>query len=129
MSRLCVKRWREVNSHISEKMAERAGALAVPIAPSDTARRFGPDLLTSRDRLDSSLIMPIRFDARMLYEALDSQRRERGMSWQQVGDEIGVSPSTLTRTKLGGRMEANGMLAMARWLGRTAESFTRHFPF
>jgi transcriptional regulator with XRE-family HTH domain len=69
--------------------------------------------------------MPIRFDARALYEALDEQRRSRGMSWQEVAREIGVSASTLIRTRRGGRMEADGMLAMVRWLGRTAESFTR----
>jgi len=68
--------------------------------------------------------MPIRFDARALYEALDAQRRERNLSWRQVADEIGVSTATLTRTRLGGRMEVDGMLAMTRWLGRTAESFT-----
>jgi hypothetical protein len=72
--------------------------------------------------------MPIRFDAKALYAALDEQRRNRGQSWSEVAREIGVSPSTLTRTRLGGRMEADGMLAMVRWLGRTAESFTREFP-
>lgn len=72
--------------------------------------------------------MPIRFDARALYEALDAQRQARGMSWKEVADEIGVSASTLTRTRRGGRMEADGMLAMVRWLGRTAESFTRKTP-
>jgi hypothetical protein len=46
------------------------------------------------------------------------------MTWSQVANEIGVSVSTLTRTKLGGRMEVDGMLAMVRWLGRTVESFT-----
>ncbi|MGI4788158.1 MAG: hypothetical protein ACRYFS_04840 [Janthinobacterium lividum] len=66
-----------------------------------------------------------RFDAHALYEALDTQRRSRGMTWQQVGTEVGVSVPTLTRTKLGGRMEVDGMLAMVRWLDRTAESFTR----
>lgn len=72
--------------------------------------------------------MPIRFDARALYETLDAQRQVRGMSWKEVADEIGVSASTLTRTRRGGRMEADGMLAMVRWLGRTAESFTRKTP-
>jgi len=66
-----------------------------------------------------------RSDARALYAALDEQRRSRGISWQQVALEVGVSPSTLTRTKRGGRMEVDGMLAMVRWLGRTVESFTR----
>jgi hypothetical protein len=65
-----------------------------------------------------------RFDARALYAALDEQRRSRSMSWQQVAAEIGVSASTLTRTRHGGRMEVDGTLAMVRWLGRTMESFT-----
>jgi hypothetical protein len=61
---------------------------------------------------------------------MDEQRRARGMSWREVAQEIGgISPSTLTRTKLGGRMEADGMLGMVRWLGRTAESFLRQKPF
>jgi transcriptional regulator with XRE-family HTH domain len=65
-----------------------------------------------------------RFNATALYAALDAQRRSRGMTWSQVATEIGVSAGTLTRTKRGGRMEVDGMLAMVRWLGRTAESFT-----
>lgn len=67
---------------------------------------------------------PGRFNPAALYEALDAQRRARGMTWTQVAKEIGVATGTLTRTKLGGRMEADGMLAMVLWLGRTAESFT-----
>jgi len=67
---------------------------------------------------------PGRFNAAALFAALDAQRRARGISWSRVAAEIGVSVSTLTRTKLGGRMEVDGMVAMVRWLGRTAESFT-----
>lgn len=59
-----------------------------------------------------------------VYQALDVERRARVMSWVEVGRQIGVSPTTLTRTKLGGRMEVKGMRAMVRWLGRTVESFT-----
>ena len=76
--------------------------------------------MTNRDSEDRG-----RFDARALYAALDSQRCLRGMSWRQVALEVGVSTSTLTRTKQGGRLEVDGMLAMVRWLGRTVESFTR----
>lgn len=66
-----------------------------------------------------------RFDPKALFAALDRQRTERGLTWAQVGRDIGVSPSTITRTKLGGRMEADGMLAMVRWLGVPAETFVR----
>jgi transcriptional regulator with XRE-family HTH domain len=69
---------------------------------------------------------PGRFDTLALYEALDQRRRSRDLTWSAVAAEIGVSVSTLTRIRLGGRMEVDGMLAMVRWLGRTVESFT--FP-
>ena len=67
----------------------------------------------------------IRFDAKALYEALDAQRVARGLSWKQVAEETGVSVATLTRTRLGGRLEVDGTLAMVTWLDRTIESFTR----
>ncbi len=69
------------------------------------------------------LTSPGRFNAYALYEAMDARRRSRGLSWAQVGAELGISSSTLTRTKRGGRMEVDGMLAMVRWVGRTVESF------
>lgn len=70
------------------------------------------------------VLSPGRFDAATLYAVMDEQRQARGLSWAQVGAAIGVSPSTITRTRLGGRMEVDGMLAMVRWVGRTVESFT-----
>jgi hypothetical protein len=67
----------------------------------------------------------IRFDARALYVALDEQRRTREMSWEQVAGAIGVSSVTITRTRIGGRLEVDGMLAMVSWLGVPVETFTR----
>ena len=67
----------------------------------------------------------IRFDAKALFVALDRQRMARGLSWAQVATETGVSVSTMKRTRLGGRMEVDGVLALVGWLGRTVESFTR----
>jgi hypothetical protein len=63
------------------------------------------------------------FDAVALFEALNRRRQERGLSSAQVGAEVGVGPSTLTRTRRGLRMEADGMRAMVRWLGRAPEDF------
>ena len=69
------------------------------------------------------------FDFQALYTALDAKRRSRGMSWRQVALEISgtrpraVSPSTFARTMKEWRMEADGILQMLRWLGRTPESF------
>lgn len=69
-----------------------------------------------------------RFDAKALYQALDSQRLARGMTWSEVGAQIGVSPATISRTRTGGRMEVDGMLAMVHWLGEEVETFVRDAP-
>jgi transcriptional regulator with XRE-family HTH domain len=66
-----------------------------------------------------------RFDARALYEALDEKRKARELTWREVAQEIGISASTLTRTREGGRLEVDGMLAMVGWLGVPVESFVR----
>jgi hypothetical protein len=67
----------------------------------------------------------VRFDSTALYAALDTQRRLRGMTWAQVSAETGVSTGTITRTRTGGRLEVDGMLAMVRWLGVSVETFVR----
>jgi transcriptional regulator with XRE-family HTH domain len=66
-----------------------------------------------------------RFDTKALYEALDKQRVARGLSWQDVARATGVSAATLTRTRQGGRLEVDGMLAMVLWLGLPVEHFVR----
>ncbi|MBC8290957.1 MAG: hypothetical protein H8E37_11645 [Planctomycetes bacterium] len=69
-----------------------------------------------------------RFDAKALHQALDEQRMRRDMSWAEVSKEIGVSASTLRRTRDGGRMEVDGMIAMVYWLGEKVETFIRETP-
>ena len=70
-----------------------------------------------------------RFDSKALYRALDKQRVDRGMSWSEISEEIGVSASTMRRTKLGGRMEVDGMIAMVDWLGVQVETFVRETEY
>ena len=70
----------------------------------------------------------LRLDSNALYQALDERRVTLGLSWKQVAAQVGVSASTLTRTRLAGRLEVDGTLAMVSWLGRTVESFTREVP-
>jgi transcriptional regulator with XRE-family HTH domain len=67
----------------------------------------------------------VRFEATALYAALDAQRQARGLTWIQVAAETGVSAATITRTRSGGRLEVDGMLAMVRWLGVSVETFVR----
>jgi len=69
-----------------------------------------------------------RFDPKALYQALDEKRESRDLSWREVSAEIGVSVSTITRTRTGGRMEVDGMLAMVAWLGVPVETFVHESP-
>ena len=66
-----------------------------------------------------------RFDSKALYAALETRRESRGLSWREVADEMGVSAATISRTREGGRMEVDGMLAMVAWLGVPVEHFVR----
>jgi uncharacterized protein YerC len=43
----------------------------------------------------------IRFDAKAFFAALDRQRLVRGLTWQAVAAETGVSATTIARTKDG----------------------------
>lgn len=70
----------------------------------------------------------LRFDAKALYAALDERRQTRNLTWQQVAREMGISAATITRTRNGGRLEVDGMLAMVSWLGVPAETFTSERP-
>lgn len=67
----------------------------------------------------------LRFDAKALHDAMNRQRVARGLTWAQVAAEIGVSAATIQRTREGGRMEVDGMLAMVSWLGVPVERFVR----
>jgi len=61
------------------------------------------------------------FDLRSLH----AERIRRGFSKQRLAATIGVSASTIARTAGGGVMEADGVLAMVRWLGAPPKRFVR----
>jgi len=65
------------------------------------------------------------FDSEALFRALDDARRERGLSWRELAAETGVDASTLRRTRSGRPMEADGVLAMVRVVGRAPEDFAK----
>ena len=66
-----------------------------------------------------------RLDSAALFAALDQRRSARGLTWAEVAAETGVSVATIKRTGRGGRMEADGMLALVSWLGLPVETFVR----
>lgn len=68
----------------------------------------------------------LRFDTPKLYAALDAERVDRRMTWQQVASEIGgFSAGMLTRMAREGRVGFPRVMRLMRWLGRSAVEFTR----
>jgi hypothetical protein len=82
------------------------------------------------------------FDTLGLFEELDAQRSERGLSWRGVADEIWelssvlnarrrdhpISPSTLTNMGKRRAISCQHALFMLRWLDRSPESFLKDAP-
>ena len=65
-----------------------------------------------------------RFDPRAFYEALDTERRSRKLTWKQLALEFpGHSPGMLTRLSMGGRMGVGQVVILSAWLGRAPEDF------
>ena len=66
-----------------------------------------------------------RFDTRSLFIALDSQRVDRRMTWQQVAIETRWPVSGLKRLSQGGRTAFPAVMRLAAWLNQPAANFIR----
>ena len=66
----------------------------------------------------------LRWDLKLLYAALDAQRRQRALTWRTAALELGCSPSQLTGLR-SARFATGLTLAMriVRWLDRPAADF------
>ena len=59
----------------------------------------------------------------LLYASLDAARAERGLSWRGLAQEIGVSPSLLSRLGNGFKPDADGFATLVAWVKMPAEDF------
>lgn len=68
----------------------------------------------------------LRFDTARLHASLEAQRNRRGLTWQQVAEEVGgVTAASLTHLRKGGRTVFPHVTRMARWLNRPVADFVR----
>lgn len=67
--------------------------------------------------------MKEKFDNEAFFEALNSQRMAKGLTWKDVAAETGLSASTLTRMAQGKRPDVDGLAALLKWSGLKAETF------
>lgn len=67
----------------------------------------------------------LRFDLPSLHAALDEQRRERGLTWAALADELGCTPSRLTNLRTARLADMELTMRITQWLGRPAAAFVR----
>ena len=67
----------------------------------------------------------LRWDLPQLHAALDGQRRERGLSWAELGREFGCSPSRLTNLRSARMADMSLVLQVTQWLQQPAAAFIR----
>ena len=63
------------------------------------------------------------FDADAFYAAIASTVVARGVTWKQVGQETGVSATTLTRMAQGRRPDAGSLAALSAWAALNPADF------
>lgn len=57
----------------------------------------------------------LEFDGTRYYKALNDVRELRKLTWKQVGEETGVSSSTLTRMGQGKKPDADSLAKLSAW--------------
>lgn len=65
----------------------------------------------------------LRWDLERLHSALDRQRRERALTWAELGREIGCTPSRLTNLRSARIADMSLVLGVTQWLRRPAAAF------
>jgi hypothetical protein len=114
--------------------AKRSVTSAVVLQVLRWLRRTPESFLAGRDQapapgealpeVGSSQIL--RFDTAAIHAALDAKRRERGMTWSEVAEELpGFTPSMLTNLATGPLIGFPRVMALTQWLGRPASDFIR----
>ncbi len=64
-----------------------------------------------------------QFDLRALFEAVEAERAHRGLSRAALARQIGVAASTIRRYEEADDAEADGVLAVLRWLDAVPEHY------
>jgi transposase len=63
------------------------------------------------------------FDLEGLFRAIDAERERQGLSWAALARQVGVAASTIRRFGYADDAEADGVLALVRWLGVAPEDY------
>jgi transcriptional regulator with XRE-family HTH domain len=65
----------------------------------------------------------VGFDAERFFKDVDQRRRDRELSWRQLGRNLGVSASTFSRMSQGKRPDVDTFLTLLAWLEAPADAY------
>ena len=65
------------------------------------------------------------FDDTTFFESLERRRQTEGLSWRQLGRQLGLSPSTFSRLARGRRPDIETFIKLLAWLDVPAATFMR----
>ena len=68
------------------------------------------------------------FDLASLFATVDAEQHRLGLSWAALSREIGVAAATIRRCAHADDMEADGVLALVRWLNVPPDDFVNSSP-
>jgi hypothetical protein len=89
---------------------------------SDPTRSMSPDEELPETVPDRVL----RLDTRAIYDALAQERGRRGLTWQQVADELpGFTANMLTNLANGPLIGFPRVMTLTQWLGLPVSTFVR----
>jgi transcriptional regulator with XRE-family HTH domain len=64
-----------------------------------------------------------QIDTGRLFAVLEARTTDEHLSWRQAANQIGVSPSLLSRLRYGQRPDLDGYASIVRWLRMSADDF------
>ena len=67
----------------------------------------------------------LRWDLHQLYTALDDRRRQRGLTWTGLAQELGCTPGRLTNLRTARLADLDLTLRLTQWLRRPSSDFIR----
>jgi hypothetical protein len=65
----------------------------------------------------------LRWDLNKLHAALNAQRRDSGLSWAELAQTIGCTPSRLTNLRSARQADMGLVMRVTQWLQRPAAQF------
>ena len=65
----------------------------------------------------------LRWDLSQLHEELNDQRQQQGLTWAELADGLGCTPSRLTNLRTAGLADMDLVMRITQWLRQPAAAF------